>query len=504
MHLGTLELPKASWPKLAAALEARLSGYISAFEQDGEIAKAAGDAMARYHYRQLKERERQRREEQRRFLQLDLASLSAAESRTLGPELVAHTVWRQLQLDEALAALGFTKAQSFLAQALVLSRLLAPELEPGVWLRSKSALGELLADDSTADDIACRRVAALLLLHKEELEEALWKRELRLFGSNNHLILFALSSMVTLAMDSRGFPSWSLLGEHKLGNAQMDRILERLENQTPKGLLVVTLHSDLATEENLKLLSRRDYPHLLVYPTASPATAYGSRRGPVRIRLERNQDGLWIHCSQSAGQEQDPQAEQLFLGHLAKLQTLIAEKKLGLQAIHRRLSALKERFPQVATAYQLELETQRKNVQLLIQKKPPRQQGYVFQAKEQPLDQREAEAQYQALTRMTSAFRASKLAGEADLFLSVLAYHLMVAIEHQLERAGISLTWQDVQAMLSSHQRLTVTFTDQQRKRHRLRISTMPDGQQNDIYRILRVEDPLAKDYQVDANLEEF
>jgi hypothetical protein len=500
MHLGTLKLPKASWPKLAAALEARLSGHVSVFEEDQEIAKATAEAMSHYHYRQLKEGERRKRKEQMRLLNLDLGSLAVVESRTLGPELVAYTVWQQLEMDELLANLGFTQSQCSLAQSLVLGRLLAPELEHEAWFRSKSALGELLHDDFPTDTSACRKVASLLLLHKEELEEALWKRELELFGPNNHLILFGLSSIVILAMDSRGFPSLSLLGEQELGLAQMDQILER---QTKKVLPTVTLHRDLATEENLKLLSCRDYPHLLVWPSSDQTTLCGSRRAPVQIQQQRNQAGLCIHCTQSSSQELDEEQEQFFLEELDKLQAQVAERKLSFQVAQRRLAAVKEQFPQVATHYQIELGGRQNKIQkLFIQKQPPKQQpGYVFQTYEHPLDQREVEAQYQTLTRMVTAFCAGKLVGEANLFLSVLAYHLMVVIEHQLEEAGCSLTWQDVQAKVSTHQRITITFTDDKSNRHRIRSSTMPAGEQNEIYRILQVEDTLKKIYFVgDSN----
>ena len=50
MHLGTLELPKSLWPKLAKVLEARLAGQASLFEQNGPVSKVADQAMEHFQF----------------------------------------------------------------------------------------------------------------------------------------------------------------------------------------------------------------------------------------------------------------------------------------------------------------------------------------------------------------------------------------------------------------------------------------------------------------------
>ncbi|MDY0406510.1 hypothetical protein P5G51_015075 [Virgibacillus sp. 179-BFC.A HS] len=54
MQLGTLTLPKSEWKKLAAALEGRLAGQVTLFEEEKEIAEAAESAMANYSFNQKK------------------------------------------------------------------------------------------------------------------------------------------------------------------------------------------------------------------------------------------------------------------------------------------------------------------------------------------------------------------------------------------------------------------------------------------------------------------
>ncbi|MDD4401998.1 MAG: hypothetical protein PHI24_08960 [Desulfitobacteriaceae bacterium] len=48
MHLGTLDLPKSDWSKLAKILEARLAGQSSLFEDETNLAAAVDRAMKRF------------------------------------------------------------------------------------------------------------------------------------------------------------------------------------------------------------------------------------------------------------------------------------------------------------------------------------------------------------------------------------------------------------------------------------------------------------------------
>ena len=63
MHLGTLELPKSDWPKLAKILEARLAGQNSLFEEETLMATAADRAMDYYSFIQKKDEEKSARKQ---------------------------------------------------------------------------------------------------------------------------------------------------------------------------------------------------------------------------------------------------------------------------------------------------------------------------------------------------------------------------------------------------------------------------------------------------------
>jgi hypothetical protein len=92
MNLGSLILPKEDWPKLARILEARLAGQSSLFEEMTEIADAANKAMEHYHFVLSQQAEKECRQESRQLVTVDLYSVTVTEARSLGPELVAHTM----------------------------------------------------------------------------------------------------------------------------------------------------------------------------------------------------------------------------------------------------------------------------------------------------------------------------------------------------------------------------------------------------------------------------
>ncbi len=61
LTLPELSLPKSEWRKLAIALEARIGGQVSLFEEEPQIALATEQAMLIFDFHQLRKRERAER-----------------------------------------------------------------------------------------------------------------------------------------------------------------------------------------------------------------------------------------------------------------------------------------------------------------------------------------------------------------------------------------------------------------------------------------------------------
>lgn len=578
MNLGTLTLPKSEWRRLAAELEARLAGQSSFFASDPRILKAADAAMANFDFHQLRTQERQERREQGEWLSIDLQSITTSQSRSLGPELVGHTMWERLGLPELLASLGWSEKQATLAEAVVIGRLVAPssDLAAWSWLRQRTSLPELLTVDvSTVGKDAVYEAADRLLAQKTEIEAALRQRETLLFPRESRLFLYDLTNMyfegaaagntlaaygrskekrsdcplVTLALlvDEFGFP---VLSQIFRGNQSEPETLPTVIGKLKQGTKTLFEQSPptfimdrgIATKDNLDWLKEKNYQYIVVerrdaekqfLAEFEAARETFERLGQSdiaqptvyvkKIMVEDRAQVLCLSEGRSAKETAiDGRREQRLLSDLERLRTSVRKGNIVLPSkVGERIGRLQERYPSIAQHYDVRLEqdeAQRRTLNVVWEKRPSREERavitgcYVIEASRDHAELEAAEiwSLYMTLVRVEDAFRALKTdlgarpiyhhtAGrtEAHLFVSVMAYHLLATIERQLREAGNKKLWSTVRTELSTHQRVSVTLTDDQARTHYLRVSGTPEPTHRDIYRQLGVKDPLKRAHRL-------
>ncbi|MDD2212073.1 MAG: hypothetical protein PHV56_03780 [Clostridia bacterium] len=109
MQLGMLDLSKDEKKMLASALEARLSGRISLFEDDEKTFRITEESMQHYDFKMIQAREETELSQQiQNFDCIDLNSVSSMQTRQLGPELVGHTFWERLGFKDILKYCGLS------------------------------------------------------------------------------------------------------------------------------------------------------------------------------------------------------------------------------------------------------------------------------------------------------------------------------------------------------------------------------------------------------------
>jgi len=83
---------------------------------------------------------------------------------------------------------------------------------------------------------------------------------------------------------------------------------------------------------------------------------------------------------------------------------------------------------------------------------------------------------------------------EGHLFISVLAYHLLVSIQRELKRKGIHHRWETIRLCLQNHMRVTSSLTNNKGERiHQRRTTGDPEPFHLEVYRALGVSpNPLA------------
>jgi transposase len=189
-----------------------------------------------------------------------------------------------------------------------------------------------------------------------------------------------------------------------------------------------------------------------------------------------------------------------------KLAKRIAERKLvKLDKINQAIGRLKERYPRVARYFQLSYDRQ---TATLLSKfdadkhaKAEQLDGcYLLKTSRKDLSGDELWRIYSLLTRAEDAFRDMKspLAErpifhqlehrtDSHIFLCVLAYHLLVAIEKTLLDHGIHTSWATVRETLKTHQLCTIVLPTNTGTCLRIRKAATPEPDVKEIYQRLAI-----------------
>ena len=200
---------------------------------------------------------------------------------------------------------------------------------------------------------------------------------------------------------------------------------------------------------------------------------------------------------------------------LDRLAKRVAEKKLvKAEKVNQAIGRLKERYPRVARYFDLSYDAQTATLQAQFNAdkhaKAERLDGcYLIKTDRNDLSGDELWRIYILLTRAENAFRDMKspLAErpifhhterrtEAHIFLCVLAYHLLIAIERTLLDQGIHSSWPTVRDTLKSHQICTIVLPADDGSCLRIRKAATPEPDVLDLYRRLDLSPRIMKPQQ--------
>jgi transposase len=178
---------------------------------------------------------------------------------------------------------------------------------------------------------------------------------------------------------------------------------------------------------------------------------------------------------------------------------------LRLQPSHEAIGRLKERYPRVARYYQMEYEAESKSFswQEDRDKKALAEKldgSYVLKTDRQNLSADEIWRTYMLLTRVEAAFRAMKsplmerpifhhlqARTQTHIFLCVLAYHLLAAIEKRFLDSAVHTSWWTLRQQLSTHQVVTVVLPTSDGRILKIRKATTPEPVHKEIYATLQI-----------------
>ncbi len=339
--------------------------------------------------------------------------------------------------------------------------------------------------------------------------------------------------VVGLVLDRDGFPkAHEVFDGNRQDRATLDEMLMALEQRTGRrGGATVVIDRGMAFAENLAQIRARDHHYLVAgRPAERHAHVAGfedeagwteilrppSPRNPdqkkTRVWIKRAVTGGEVHilCRSNGRLEKDRAIrdthEQRFLRDLTRLQTRVTRGRLRAAAkIHEALGRLKERYPRVARYYMLAYDDGTRAVtwtaQAELKTRAEQLDGtYLLRTDRQDLSDEEIWRLYILLTRVEAAFRAMKSPlmerpifhhlqhrVQTHIFLCVLAYHLLVAIEKRCLDQGVHTSWATVREQLSTHHVVTVVLPSTNGPTLRIRTGSTPDAIHRELYRILQI-----------------
>lgn len=339
--------------------------------------------------------------------------------------------------------------------------------------------------------------------------------------------------VVGLVLDRDGFPK-----AHEIfdGNTQdrssvesMLDVLEKRVGQNPGATVVVD--RGMAFDENLAQIRKRGLHYLVagrqpernqwleefeddadweeIVRTPSPRNP-GQVKTRVEVKRRQKGDHVYVLCRSNGRLNKDAairrKHEARLLGDLGKLDQRVAQGRLkNEEKIQQAIGRLKERHPRVARYYQITYDaahhhlswTEVPDKKALAQKLDG---TYVLKTDRQDLTADEIWRTYILLTRVEDAFRDMKSPlGErpifhqierrtqTHIFLCILAYHLLVAIEHRFIQTGVHTSWWTLRQQLSTHQIVTVVLPATDGRVLKIRKATTPEPEHQEIYATLRI-----------------
>src|SRR6266705_2665181 len=340
--------------------------------------------------------------------------------------------------------------------------------------------------------------------------------------------------VVGLVLDRDGFPK-----AHEIfdGNMQdrrsLDPMLDALEKRTGKrpGATVI-VDRGMAFDENLEQIRNRGLHYLVaglqpernqwldelenddgwenIVRTPSPRNPFQKKS---RVEIKRQQkDGVIYILGRSEGREDKDRAiretqEAKLIADLNKLQQRVAKGRLKEEnKLQRAIGRLLERYPRVVRYYDISYDAANKNLSWkeLADKKAIAKKldgSYVLKTDRRDLTADEIWRTYILLTRVEDAFRDIKSPlmerpifhhlqdrTQTHIFLCVLAYHLLAAIEHRFLQAGVHTSWWTIRQQLSTHQVITIVLPEDEHGRIlKIRKATTPEPEHRQIYATLRI-----------------
>lgn len=553
LSLGDLTLDSKKWPVLCRQIEAGMRGEETMLvgEEDDEVRRVAEGIVGR-----LRRKQGRPPRVGTETARIEVEKVEVEQAREVGPVYVGWEMWKRLGMERIMKSVGMGERMRRLCAIEVIGRLVEAGSErwTAEWFKRvgmEDVWGEEMGGVS---EDALYRASDALLSQKEGVERELAKEEETMFGEENHLVLYDLTSVyfegsgkgnekakrghnregrsdcvqvvVGLVLDGKGrVKSHEVFEGNRTDVKSLEEMVGVLEKRTGGKKGTVVMDRGICSEANLKFLRDSGYTYVVatrrseedrwlkeeVYREICERALSGEDK-PVRVAGWKVGGEQYLFCH-SEGRKKKEEAirtrfEKRMEEALKKLGDLIAARKIVDEVkIHERIGRIRQRNSRVARWYDVRLEKEGNARRLVWSHRAEESQEHArwngsYLIRTNRLDWADDELWkiYMLLTCVEAAFRNFKTnlgvrpvfhkkqtRTDAHIFISVLAYHLLHAIETTLRAEKDSRSWPTIRACLSTHQAVTITMPRVDGSRVVIRKQTKPETEHLDIYRKLKL-----------------
>jgi transposase len=339
--------------------------------------------------------------------------------------------------------------------------------------------------------------------------------------------------VIGLVVGREGFP---ICHEVFAGNTQDVTTLENmLDRLAARGCLTagatIVMDRGMASAENVALLGSRKLHYIIasrqserdrwlasfaddvaftqVIRQPSPTNPH-QKKTRVDVQMVRSDGCNYVLCRSEQRIAKDKAIrethEQRLIADLERLSKRIATGRLiKAKEIDEAIGRLKERYPRVARFYEMIHDAKSKSftykkVDAKYQVAQQLDGTYLLKTDRADISADEGWRIYTLLSRAEDAFRDMKspLAErpiyhqrehrvESHIFVCLLAFHLLVAIEQTLLDQGVHTSWATIREVLKTHQVSTVVLPTTNGRCLRIRMGATPDPEVKELYKLLNV-----------------
>lgn len=321
------------------------------------------------------------------------------------------------------------------------------------------------------------------------------------------------------------------------------------ENPMSSNDRTVVMDTGIATDENISYLKGNGFHYIVVNKGSSIfddkdiedlKAIRVNKDNDVEVEITRKEKGdeVFVLC-RSEGRRKKEEAirnrqEDLFIKRIEYLREGLNKKgrMKNFTKITESIGRLREKYPKASKSFDITVEPENVNkethklnaLNIEINRKEPsidikNNDGfYVLKSDRIELEDEEIWETYVMLTRIENSFRTIKSSlglrpvfhqkddtSDAHMFISVIAYHILHAIEYTMKQNGDHRSWATLRDSLSTHQFVTMEYdkyneTDNKKEHKYINMCTNPEQEHLDIYKKLSIEKTPIKRMKISSD----